>query len=88
MIDVKQAVSSAVSFISDVYADAGLSDLRLEEAELSENGDLWQITLSYLIRTDPGELQLALGLQGREYKIVSVDSRTGKFRSMKIRQLA
>ena len=87
MIDVKQAVKVAGECAENMLADENLIDARLEEVELSENGQLWYITLSFL--REPLKLSDALvGPKTREYKVFTLRSDTGEFVSMKIRNPA
>jgi hypothetical protein len=95
MIDVKQAVANAVKFLTDMFAGEPIMDVRLEEVELSEDGQYWYITLSMLRK--PGEsgripsvaesLQSFIGRMDREYKVLAVRAQDGQVQSMKIRQL-
>jgi len=92
-MDVKSAVARAIAFLHEVYGEADLPGLRLEEVELSEDGALWHITLSFLAEVPPEErsrLDMVLDdikpkPAARQYKILSVSSSTGKVHSMKIR---
>jgi uncharacterized OB-fold protein len=89
MIEAKVAVKNAVRFLQELYGDEAVQDIRLEEVELSEDGNVWHVTLSFS-PTNGGstssDLAAALGvLTKREYKIVTVWSSTGEVRSMKIR---
>ncbi|MHC4400259.1 MAG: hypothetical protein ACYTG0_11330 [Planctomycetota bacterium] len=85
MIRVKEAVANAVHFLQDVYEKQAFQDVRLEEIELSEDEDIWHVTLSFE-RPRGGPIPAALGLPGnREYKTMAVSSSTGDVQSMKIR---
>lgn len=92
-MDVKSAVARAIGFLQEVYGEAKLPGLRLEEVELSDDGSLWHITLSFLAEVPPEErsvLDRELGALrkpnvARQYKILSVSSSTGEVHSMKIR---
>lgn len=89
MIEVKQAVANAVGFLRAIYDEEGLSDIRLEEVELSEDEGVWQITLSFHRargESTSSDLAAALGLSTkREFKTLAVSSSTGNVQSMKIR---
>lgn len=101
MIDVKKAIAKAVEFLSDIFGSEGISGIRLEEVELSDAQDAWNITLSFVRRVPPNSVSspldviratqaAALGvvpMGEREYKVVSVDSGNGAPRSVKVRQL-
>lgn len=94
MITVKEAVQAAINFISELYDPKELTNLTLEEVELSDNGEYWHITLGYTRpvkvvppRTTATALQNFLNepLTERVYKIISVRAEDGKATSMKIR---
>ncbi len=88
MIDFKTAVKKALEFLAGVYANENLLDVRLEEIELSEGDDFWNITLSYAKFIRPSSLEEELSDETyREYKVIAVRSADGEVRSMKIRQL-
>lgn len=88
MIDVKEAAQTASNFFAGLYADQTLSDVRLEEVELTEDERFWLITLSF---PSDNPLQKVLthmaGIDRstRQYKIFKVDASTGRVVSMKIR---
>jgi hypothetical protein len=89
-MDVKSAVARAIASLHEVYGEADLSGLRLEEVELSDDGALWHIALSFLAEVPPEErsgllAELRTPNLARQYKILSVSSSTGKVNSMKIR---
>jgi len=84
MIEVKRSVAEALHFLQEMLEGEGLTDVRLEEVELSDDGSLWHITLSFLRRPPQSDLVSALGLPQREYKMITMSSDTGEMRSMKI----
>jgi hypothetical protein len=93
MIDVKQAVASALRYMSELYANEKVLDLRLEEVEHSEDDRFWLITLSYLreVPTTGVAAPLARVLAPdyqRDYKTLKIDADSGTVDSMKIRTLA
>ncbi|MFH1264552.1 MAG: hypothetical protein ABIK89_02410 [Planctomycetota bacterium] len=90
MVEVKQAVTNALVFLEDMYQGEQIDEVRLEEVELSEDGDLWHVTLSFLRGRGQSGLAKAIGSESRsrEYKELTVMSRTGDVRSMKIRTLS
>lgn len=89
MITVKQAVASAIAFVSDLL-DA--QSITLEEVDFTSDKRYWLITLGFIrpdVDGDMRTLVAALNGQGiREYKIFEVDRETGETISMKIRELA
>lgn len=86
MIDVKQAAQSASTFINGLYSGEMVSDVRLEEVELSEDGKFWMITLSFPLPSSLGIVYLGGG--GRQYKLFKIDADTGEVLSMKIRDVS
>jgi len=94
MIDVKEAVRTAAKYLADLFAEEGISDIRLEEVELSEDVQTWNVTLSFLrkagVQTPLAEqLSVALGPQrDRDFKVLTVRADDGSVTSVKIRQLA
>jgi hypothetical protein len=86
-IDFKTAIKKAIEFLDAVYANQNLRDVRLEEIDLSEGDEFWNITLSYRRGMPaPGLVGALIGETPREYKVLAVRSRDGEVRSMKIRQ--
>lgn len=85
MIDVKEAVVSASTYFADLYAGE-YRDLALEEVELTSDEKTWLITLGYNVEV---KSMFPLGSPEfiRKYKILTVDSETGKVWSMKIRKI-
>lgn len=54
-INLREAVQSVKSYISE-YQDLlgkNIDNLKIEETELSEDGKLWSITISYTHESDP-----------------------------------
>ena len=95
-VDVKQAVATAIQYLAGLLLAA--RDIRLEEVEIvdptpSSPVELWQITLSFELETDPEEVYAVAGLLSharmprriRYFRILTVESDTGRVRSMKIR---
>ncbi|HAT15451.1 MAG TPA: hypothetical protein DCS91_19420 [Microcoleaceae bacterium UBA11344] len=92
-LDVRNAVIAAQNHFTSLrdMMGFGTEDLRLEEAELSEDKKYWFITLGF---TRPGDKNKnPLGdLIGnlpdeREYKVFKIDAQSGEVQSMKIREL-
>ena len=94
MISVKQAAQAAEMFAKDLYPQGELRHLRLEEAELSEDGSTWKITLGWVepavvnhgatLFTQPGRTEVL----PRVYKVFAVDGESGEVKSLKIRDVA
>jgi len=66
-------------------------DLRLEEAELSEEKKHWFITLGFIRPVDKTSSPLADLIATRnyerEYKVFKIDATTGEVQSIKIREV-
>ena len=92
MIEVKEAVQVAKAAANDFLgAEMTLEDLMLEEVELNPNNKPWVITLGFNV-PNPNKYErlgtvLAGQIQTRKYKTFIIDSETGEFRSMKIREV-
>jgi hypothetical protein len=92
MLTVKEAVRAAENWIRDLYPEADIRHLRLEEVEFADEG-FWRITLGW---AEPAVRQnsLTAALQPdvyalpRVYKTLEVDPETGAVKSMKIREVA
>lgn len=77
MLDVKDAAKKARDYLVTLFDYRELWGLSLEEAELSDDGRYWLITLSFLEDRQLGP---------RNYKILKLDSESGDVLSMKIRE--
>ncbi len=96
-VDARKAVTTTIDYLKDLgdLVAHEFYDLRLEELELSGDGELWLVTLGYHILDKRAESQR--GLEAieispqnsckREYKIFQVNVETGEVQSMKIRSL-
>lgn len=83
MIDAKDARGVAMEFMKDAY-DEALSDLRLEEIELSDDDKTWLVTFSVKSQASVTTSEALTGrYERREYKIVRVDAENGIVRSMR-----
>lgn len=76
MIDVRQAVRAALSYIAEFSQLLPQTDLRLEETELDEETGDWLITLSFL--------ENALSTS-RQYKSFRIDRTSGDVIWMRVR---
>jgi hypothetical protein len=92
MIDVQQAVQVATQYAAQLFGNA-LNNLRLEEVELSFDEKHWYITIGFdeSVPLRSGAIGAALEnmmnpRMERRYKVVDVDSNTGKVRAVKMRQ--
>lgn len=81
-MDAKLATQKALEYFSSLYGSA-VANARLEEVELTEDGQYWLITLSY-----PDPDQISWDLAGkREYKVFKIAEATAEVKSMKIRKV-
>jgi hypothetical protein len=91
-IGIRAAVQAARKYMKEAH-DGPLEDVQLEETELTGDERQWIITLSYLRVEPPNNSMFASAMSSiqsnkvRIYKTVTVDARTGKARSMKIRKV-
>jgi hypothetical protein len=98
MIDVKSAVKIARDYLTDFYPE-GLSNLMLEEVELSNDEQYWLITFGFdtdrlaaepladvLTKVRPAADYLRPKYV-RDYKIIKLRAEDGKPVSMKIREV-
>ena len=92
-IDAKKAVSLAMAYINDIYQNEQILDPLLEEIEMNETETVWRVTVSFARQSAAGNLAGAGAIAAmfpqrlpRLYKVIEVDSATGRIRSMKIRE--
>ena len=88
-MEVKQAVSVAKNYITDLYQSEQMSDLGLEEVEYSQQGGgEWLVTLGF---SRPWERSggflgaMQTPQQRRSYKVLRVNDRTAEVISVKDR---
>lgn len=88
-IDVKTAVKSALKFFCESFKSVHLSNVQLEEIELSDDERHWLITVGYDnpadISAPTGKFLLPNSRPARKYRVVRVDTSTGRAVSVKIR---
>lgn len=95
MIGVKKAIQIAYDAITEFYEDKELTRLGLEEVELTDDEKYWLITLGYDVpnpnrTSSPVELTVGGGSSAkyiRNYKLFKIDTKTGKVKAMKIREI-
>ena len=83
MLDVKEAARKAAEYFTALYSDNAPAHVRLEEVELTDDGQYWLITLSY----PRSGLSQIIGDGPREYKLFKIRADTGEVKSMKIRKI-
>lgn len=91
-VDVRSAVGAAQKYIASLQDMIGRpEDVRLEEAELSEDKQYWLITLGFNRLVDKTSNPLAdlvaIPNYERDYKVFKINAQTGEVQSMKIRQV-
>jgi len=89
-MDVKEAVKSAKSYVSDLLAEEGVFNLALEEVEYDDGRDEWNITVGFTRPIDNPRNTLA-AITGsipekRAYRIVKIRDIDQKVLSVKIRE--
>jgi hypothetical protein len=85
MLDVKEAAQRASEYFAGLYSEQKISNVQLEEVEISDDGKYWLITLSYPVF--PNELAPIQFLGKRKYKQFTIDAETGQVKSMKMRNV-
>jgi|ERR1035437_2799053 hypothetical protein len=96
MTDVKEAVAVAITYFRALLDDKGLSDILLEEVELSDDERFWTVTLSALLPASKEEPEYAINAlaqalgqkpqRRRVYKVFKINAERATVQSMKIRQ--
>lgn len=81
MISVEDAVNHSLQFFRRIYKDTAAQNVRVEEAELSDDQKHWQITLGF----DAPETSVLVPSYSRSYKTFIVDATSGHVDSMRIR---
>ncbi len=88
-VDLNSAVKTALKFFRDSFGVEKLSDVQLEEIELSDDRKFWLITVGYdnptAVDASRGKLVLPARVPIRKYKIVRISTATGQPVSIKIR---
>lgn len=88
-IGVKDAVTSAMDFVRDMYEGQRLRDLLLEEVEMAPADNQWLVTIGFSLPKEESTSILSPATSKkleRQYKIVAVDAVSGQPISMKIRE--
>ena len=89
-MDVKEAVSVAKRYVSDLYVGEGIADVGLEEVEFDRVSNQWSVTIGFARpwnRTLPTALALASRASDRSYKVLRIDDDSGEVKSLKDRIL-
>ena len=93
-MDVKQAVRKAVEYVTDIYADANIEHVDVEEIAFDETTDAWKITIGFFRRWDqPTEASEVLARvesrqwKNRTFKVVQINDSDSRVVSMTHREL-
>jgi hypothetical protein len=89
-IGVKDAVSSAMDFVREMYAGERLQDLLLEEVEMDHANDQWLVTIGFSLPKEESTSIISPVTSRkleRNYKVVAIDAYSGTPLSMKIRDI-
>ena len=93
-IDIKEAIRTAKTVVSDLLEGEAFSQLGLEEVQYDDRSNEWQITLGY---NRPWDIEKQLQTAGsvlyggmpttttrqvRTFKKIKIDGKTGRFISM------
>jgi len=89
MIDAKQAVKKAVTYLNEMFDTTEFRDVFPEEVELIDDDRFWDVTIGFLRRqvsTSEGPMASLVGPTDgfkREVRVFRIDAETGNVRSMK-----
>lgn len=90
-MDVKEAVAKAKSYLSAVFSEENVSELRLEEVEYDRRDHAWLITLGLMRPSLTGKTPISAIVHSpslkRTYKVVRIPE-NDDMPSIKIRELA
>ncbi|RAU21553.1 hypothetical protein CU669_12735 [Paramagnetospirillum kuznetsovii] len=90
-MDVKQAVSTAKSYVAEIFSGEGITAPTLEEIEFDESHNAWSVTVGFFRHDDKPvsafeAMERTLRLPSRkDYKVVSISDQTGEPLSIKNR---
>ena len=92
MIEVKEAVATAISHLGALYPDTPLDEMMLEEVELSSDSQHWLVTIGFdrpkkYTGAGISFLPFPVAATERVYKTITISSDQGQFVSMRMRQL-
>ena len=88
MIDVKQAARIAKEYMAEMFPPQEIGNLMLEEAELSDDGSSWRVTVSFSEHKGKSAIEAMTGIESkRSYKDLKIRAEDGTVLAMKIRQV-
>ena len=87
-MNVKDAVKTAIEYITDIFATEHPENIGLEEVFLNEPQGVWEVTVGFSRPWDhqKGGLLATVQALTRQYKIVRIDNQTGEVKSIRIRE--
>ena len=83
MIDIKTASQKAIEHIESLFPNRDLGDVLLEEAEISDDGQFWIVTVSFKRPSASGGVGESVFTGNRSYKVFKILVENGEVRSMK-----
>ena len=92
-MDVKEAVKTAKTYITQLFAEEELSNLGLEEVEFDDSSGTWSVTVGFSRPWDRSEASPFSALAGaarpplRSYKVLRIDDEGGRVVSVKAREI-
>ena len=88
-MDVKEAVSVAKGYLTEVFEEERITDIGLEEIEFRSSDSTWEITLGFSRPWDQriGALLRERQAPARSYKVVRIKDHSGEVQSLKDRIL-
>ena len=89
-MNVKEAAKLAKDYVTDLFSEEGINNVGLEEIELGDDRQFWEVTIGFSRPWDHGGLAtVTLGQKGlrRSYKVLLIDNDNGNVASVKDRIL-
>ena len=84
MVEIRQAVQTALTFMRDIYDEKELEKLGVEEVEQDTEGGHWLVTVG-IGGAEPASTMSVVEGSGvdRHFKLIRIDAETGAVISMK-----
>ena len=91
-MNVKEAVSRAKDYVSDIFANEEIEELGLEEVEFDSEANCWSVTVGFARpwekKRETNSLSfLASNALRRTYKVVLINANDGSVTSVKDKRL-
>jgi hypothetical protein len=86
-LTAKKAADAAIAYLKSIYDAGAIQQLTLEEVEYDHDfGGRWLLTFSFINNTKADPFNFgALQTRDREFKVFTINDKTGEVESMKIR---